>query len=99
MINKFERIINLQYNNEILEFRLDPTGTKNINLYSIAIQPQHRGKNIATSILDDLISFARIHKYRISLMVAYSDRLSLTEFYSKFGFKTYGSEMMELLPK
>lgn len=61
---------------------------KTLRLFSIAVFPGFRGKNIGGKLLEQTINIARAGKYeRVSLEVSKSDK-ALINFYKKAGFKT-----------
>lgn len=60
---------------------------KTLRLFSIAVLPDFRGKNIGSKLLEQTINIARAGKYeRVSLEVSKSDE-ALINFYKKSGFK------------
>jgi len=94
---KYEELVNKALSFYILEYKLMERG-EYLELFSIAIKPQHRGVGWGSAIIEDLIEFAQLKGYKgIQLQVDHKSKEKLTEYYSRFGFVPIDEELEDFM--
>ncbi len=94
---RYEKVVNEAFSDQILEFKLTER-QKYLELFSIAIQPAHRGQGLGSAIIEDVIEYAKESGYKgIQLQVDHKTKHKLVPFYETFGFKSIDDELMDFM--